>query len=354
MVLEDSLEIAVIVVNFRTPAETLECLESLLNLRSGHALHVVIVDNASGDDSVQLLSEWAASRPGSSRTDDTSAVPADVVDRAHFRIRPPHADGRPTTLTIVAVSRNLGFAGGVNVGLKIAAARRSTAYFWLLNSDTVVDPESLLPLLHASHQTGDFAIVGSTLVYYDAPTVVQAAAGAKYMPILGRSRHIGKMHSFRDVMEWDTNLKLDYIVGASMFFSRSVLDRVGQLPEQYFLYFEEVDWCATARQKGIVLTWAKGSRVLHKEGRSIGSRRFFARQSDAGFYYLCRNSMLYTWKKHPWLLPTVVVLNFLQGLRYLSLGDASKVRVLGRAFLDFFAHIRRISVHVRVPNGIGI
>jgi len=325
-----SARTGVVLVNFRTPGDTVECLESLLRIPDPELYGIVVVDNASGDGSLDHLRQWAlrAAVPCA----EGQTVPSDSDAPASFRII--DSVGRSIQIDLIVSSVNLGFAGGVNLGLRHLVADPNVSHCWLLNNDTVVRPHSLSSLVQVSARHADLAIVGSTLVYYDAPNVVQAAGGARFLPLIGRGRHALKRSPMQDLPA-DVR-DLDYIVGASMFFSTQVLLKVGFMPEKYFLYFEEADWCHRALSKGVVLRWAKGSVVLHKEGRSTGARDRFAKLSDLAFYYICRNSMMFTWRYYRYCLPFALGFNLFVCGRYTFSGDGGKAKVFWRALRDFW------------------
>lgn len=327
---ESTARTGVVLVNFRTSEDTVECLESLLRLPDPELYRIVVVDNASGDGSSDHLKQWAQRAGMPLSADQTAKNTFDAP--ASFRIT--NSLGRPIQIDLIISSVNLGFAGGVNLGLRQLVADPNVSHCWLLNNDTVVRPHSLSSLAQVSTHYAELAIVGSTLVYYDAPDVVQAAGGARFLPLIARGRHALKRRPIEDLPA-DVR-DLDYIVGASMFFSTQVLNKVGFMPEKYFLYFEEADWCHRARAKGVVLRWAKGSVVLHKEGRSTGAKERFAKLSDLAFYYICRNSMIFTRRYYWYCLPFALGFNLFVCSRYTFSGDGGKPKVLWHALRDFW------------------
>lgn len=320
----------VVLVNFRTSGDTIECLESLLRIPDPELYRIVVVDNASGDGSPDCLKQWGQHAGMLCSEDQT--VENNFDESASFRII--DSVGRPIQIDLIISSVNLGFAGGVNLGLRQLVADPDVSHCWLLNNDTVVRPHSLSSLAEVSAHHADLAIVGSTLVYYDSPDVVQAAGGARFLPLIARGRHALKHRTIQDLPA-DVR-DLDYIVGASMFFSSQVLQKTGFMPEKYFLYFEEADWCRRAASKGVVLRWAKDSVVLHKEGRSTGARDRFAKLSDLAFYYICRNSMIFTRRYYWYCLPFALGFNLFVCSRYTFSGDGRKAKVLWRALRDFW------------------
>ena len=330
--------IAIILVNYNGARDTIECLDSIraLKLPPGGAA-VYVVDNASRDDSRERLQQWLQ-REGS--------LPENEDDRCSANVESAH--GCCIRVSLLQAKENRGFAAGCNLGLANAYQDPSTSHFWLLNNDAVVDSAAAAELLACSHKQGDRSICGSTLLYYDDPKVVQAAGGARYLPMIGRSRHAFKRERYSEIAQ-GASPKLDYIVGASMFFSRGVLETVGYLPERYFLYAEEADWCTRARQCGILLEWARRSLVLHKEGRSTGAGARFQNLGDSAFYHVSRNNLLFLWDHSKPFVFTAMGYCIFEALSYALKGDPGKLLVGFRACRDFW-HLRNQKEEVQLPS----
>lgn len=316
--------IAIILVNYNGASDTIQCLESLRALKllsAGAAIYVV--ENDSPDNSRERLREWLQQQrrlPTDWSDPDSGEIEAD-----HGRIR----------VILLQSSANHGFAAGCNIGLARAYRDATNSHFWLLNNDTAVDPEAAMELLACSRKHGDRAICGSTLLYYDEPHVLQAAGGARYLRFIGRSLHVFKRKQISEIAGLPSP-RFDYIVGASMFFSSSVLETVGFLPERYFLYAEETDWCTRARRCGISLDWARASLVLHKEGRSTGADARFQNLSDDTFYYVARNNLLFLWQYAKPFLFTAIAYCWFEALVSTVKGNPGRLRVAWRACRDFW------------------
>jgi GT2 family glycosyltransferase len=324
--------VALVIVHYRTIADTLECLESALRLQvpDGTTNRIVIVDNASGDSSWNRLVEWASRRRlfWHARFPQ-SRYPHGIDQALGFRFT-----GCGPEVVLLRAEENRGYAAGVNLGVKFALDDPFTTDCWVLNSDLVFQSDSLLHLLNASKDR-PLGIYGATLLYDDDPEAIQAAGGAFYWRTLGRSRHFGKG---KKITEFESRAAgFDYIVGAAMFFPREVIDCVGLLPEHFFLYFEETEWCARARELGVELVWVPESRIIHKEGKSTGAAARFRRLSDLSFRYVVRNSLLYSESRHPLFLPMVFLYNLFECSRYWLSGDRSKVQVFAQAVRDYLS-----------------
>ena len=173
-------------------------------------------------------------------------------------------------LVLIDAKANLGFAGGNNLALRYLRTRGYGSYFWLLNNDTVVEKGALNALICRMVADPAIGMCGSTLLYESARDTVQALGGAHYGRWLGTVKHIGHHERWpQRVDEGAVERQLSYLIGASTLASRAFLETVGLMQDDYFLYFEELDWAARAKGR-FRLGYAARSTVYHKEGSSIG------------------------------------------------------------------------------------
>ncbi len=236
----------VVVVNYRTAALAVECLRSIA--ASGLAsdrLGVRVVDNASGDDSVEVLRE-AVRRNGWSRWAEVAPAP-----------------------------RNGGFAYGNNAGIRAALASPETEYVLLLNPDTVVRPgalDALVAFMDAHPRAG---IAGSALEdakgerdcsAHNTPSPLGELEGSARAGPLSR---LLRRHAVSPPVQ-DVRHRCEWVSGASFMVRRQVVEEIGLLDEGFFLYFEEVDYCVRARRAGWEVWYVPESRVVHFEGSSTG------------------------------------------------------------------------------------
>lgn len=286
--------IAIILVNWNGWQDTIACIRSCLALTDVEA-RIIVCDNASSDDSVEKILEWA-------RGDEQHDWDVDSpVDLSNGRL--PHgvavlsraeaedgADGEGAELLIVETGANLGFAGGNNVGLRWAMAQDVT-HAWLLNNDTVVPPDALRKLVDFMADSPSVGLCGSAMVEYERPDQLQGYAGALDLSTF-RGRHLGADLPAARV---DAAMALDpvrdtevlYPIGASMLASSAFLQHIGLMEEAYFLYYEEADWVLRARGKFDVAI-APRSIVYHKVGASAGKVANGMSRNAAGFLYRSR------------------------------------------------------------------
>ena len=282
--------VAVILVNWNAWRECIECLDSILAQEHAN-FHVFIVDNESADRSLERIAAWCAepapdacwrSLPGVARySAERPAVPVATRSAVAADCALPRA-ADDCRVTLLRSGGNLGFAGGCNAGIKAAGLERFE-YFWFLNTDTVVDHRALSELIARARLAPGMGIVGSTVRFYHAPGTVQALSGGRLNRRNASSSHIGEGSSASKVPSDGAAVEkeLAFVFGASMLVSAVFVRDVGLMQEDYFLYYEEMDWAMRggARYR---LGYAPQSHVFHKSGAS--SSKVMPRFSAALFY----------------------------------------------------------------------
>lgn len=276
--------IYVVILNWNGWKDTITCLESLFFLR-GVRVRLVVCDNESPNDSVLRIRDWCAGAMPAALaqggpTKNTAALvtrPLALVEygRAEAERGGDALSDAVADVFLLHTGGNLGFAGGCNVGIRFAMARGDASHVWLLNNDTVVESDALAQLVATADMDDDIGIVGSTLCFFDAPDTVQSYGGGTFVPGHALSSHIGegqKHHKLSDAEVTAINAQMDYVVGASMLVTRRFLETVGLMQDDYFLYFEEMDWAERARRCSppFRIALAADSIVYHKMGASVG------------------------------------------------------------------------------------
>ncbi|MBL0226731.1 MAG: glycosyltransferase family 2 protein [Geobacteraceae bacterium] len=285
----------IVIVNWNGWKDTIECLESLLILEYPD-FRIVVCDNGSQDDSVTMLRAWCERRFGF-RSADWQVLSRQAAEKGEGSLN--------AVITLVTNGANLGFGGGTNVGLRYALACGDAAYCWLLNNDTVADTLALTELVARLNEKPDACMCGSTVREYGNRSRIQALGGAIYYKWLGIAWHIGRTLQ-GDVLPEAAAVenKMDYVTGASLLVQSSYLTEVGLLAEDYFLYFEEIDWVSRGLGR-YTLAYAPKSVVYHKVGASIGTATNPLRKSYLCDYYSLRNRILYSRRHCPSVLPCV-------------------------------------------------
>jgi len=209
-----------------------------------------------------------------------------VVDQIVVVNNDPNDDHRKELtagrdLCYIHTGKNLGFSGGVNVGIRSALEGGADLIF-LLNSDAIVAPDTIGKLEEAIGSAAGAGVAGAVVHMRSAPGNV-ATAGISYDVRSGRMRNIGFGGS-ADTVSAAVQI-VDAVSGCGMLIRREVFETIGLFDEEYFFSFEDIDFCLRARQKGFI-TIVAGNAVLHHEGsRSMGAA------SSQRFYFAARNHL---------------------------------------------------------------
>jgi GT2 family glycosyltransferase len=325
----------VVLLNWRGWRDTLACLESLF-ASEGQDFRVIVCDNASGDGSLDRIAAWAngqlaAPRPAShrlARLVEGGRRPREVqrLDRAAAetgRIAPE------AQLVLVDNGANLGFAAGNNVGLRLALAQPDMSCVWLLNNDTLVEPDCLVAMRTALRQRGDQAVCGSVIHFFDQPEVIQAIGGNRFNRLTGiaacsEGRFMNENEGFD--AERTAN-RLDYLSGCSMLLPRRFLEQVGLMDEDYFLYYEEIDWFERAAGR-FPPCIAADAHLYHREGSAIGSPGWRRRASAFADFHIYRSRLLFMRKHYALRLPLCYAGVLLEAGKCLVRGELANLRAL--------------------------
>lgn len=242
-------EVAVVILAYNNYADTEECLRSVLAL-DYPALAVWLVDNGSQDGT------------------------AERVEAVFPSVR------------IVRTKRNLGVAGGFNAGI-VPALQAGAAYVFILNNDTVVEPDLIRVLVHEAQAHPEAGILMPKILYYSARERIWSI-GARYrrfppaIVMLGLDRPDG--------LPYDTPRTLEYAPTCGLLIPREVFVRVGLLDDEYFFFYDDWDYSLRVRKAGYTILYVPQARLYHKVSRTIqhrGRPPFFWRtwgRSGARFY----------------------------------------------------------------------
>ncbi|HEV2568225.1 glycosyltransferase family 2 protein [Sphingomonas sp.] len=271
--------LGVIIVTFNSETVIDKCLQSLFAAEGSERLRIVIVDNESSDNTLGMI-EVAAAR----------SLPADqiqVVNRGA-------SDAEPLRLTVIRSGTNGGYAFGVNQGLAFLAQDQSLSGYWVLNPDVVVPPATPRRLMERAC-AGPFGLLSSRCLFADNPEIIQTDGGEV-------NRRSGVCSSLNGGKAAGTTPlpnanQLDYVSGANFVVSPAFLAEVGFMTEDYFLYYEEVDWAFRRGSQPIELV--PGAEVLHIGGTSIGSGTLSKAASSFANYFNHRNRVWFLQRHFP-------------------------------------------------------
>jgi GT2 family glycosyltransferase len=236
--------VSVISVNYNQAQLTCDMVASLLRTTYPR-LEIIVVDNASPTDNPDLI---------------TQQYPQ---------------------VKLIKSAQNLGFAGGNNLGI----AEAKGEYLLFLNNDTEVDPGFLEPLVQLFQQNPQVGIASPKIIFHGTDNVIQYAGSLGVNSWTGRSVTVGMGET--DHGQYNQSHPTQLADGAAMMVPRRVIEAVGMMPEVYFLYYEELDWCELIKRAGYTCHYVAEATIYHKESMSVG------KSSVLKTYYMNRNRLLY-------------------------------------------------------------
>ena len=245
----------IVVLNWNSWKDTVSCIDSLKKITYGN-YKILIVDNGSVDGSEEILKE------------------------------------RFPELTLIQTGRNLGFAGGVNVGIK-CALKEGADYILLLNNDTVVAPDFLDELVKVAERDERAGILCSKIYFYSEPDRIWYA-GASFYSWIGFTVLRGCRR--KDTGQFDT-IEETEPTGCAMLLKRELCEKIGFFNEDYFCYYEDLEFGMRARRAGFKTLYVPSSKLWHKVGETT-------KGSLAMLYYMMRNSLDFIDTYYP--LPAVM------------------------------------------------
>ena len=232
----------------------------------------VVLNYAAADQTVMAVRSLLASRRA---VDELLVVDNDTTGECRDLLASVE-----TRITYLPTGRNLGFSGGMNVGIRHALARGATDLL-LVNSDVFVPPDALGGLMRVSDGSPSAAIVGPVVMARGEPDRVRSL-GMRYNQATGRIRHVGYGERLASP---PANRTVDAVSGCVMLIRRDVFERAGLFDEEYFFSFEDLELCRRAARFGFRTVLAGRVKVYHEGGRSIGAT------SPERLYFAARNHL---------------------------------------------------------------
>ncbi len=254
-----------LILNFNSGSVTTECLESVKQLDvRGVDLNVVVVDNASTDNSLLSINELTSSR-----------------------------------VKVIKNQANLGFAGGNNVGIRYAL-ENDADWVFLLNQDTEIAKKALVRLIEAAQKDKKAGILSPKIYFSEGyefhreryskeerGKVFWYAGGLMdWQNVISQHRGVDEV----DRGQYDQVEETEFVSGCAMLIKREVLEKIRGFDEKYFLYYEDADFCQRANQAGFKLLFVPQAKVWHK---NLGTGTSGQPLQD---YYLTRNRLLFGWR----------------------------------------------------------
>jgi GT2 family glycosyltransferase len=255
-----------------------------------------------------------------------------VVDNGSREDEASILQAQYTHIKAIRSDQNLGFAGGNNLGIKAAKGK----FLYLVNNDTVFkefNPHVLIKRLESFSKIG---MVCPKIRFAWDNHPIQFAGYTPLSPITVRNKAIG--FGQEDKGQYDTAHQTPYAHGAAMMLKREVIDKVGLMPECYFLYYEELDWSMMIRRAGYQIWYDPCCTVYHKESQSTGQN------SPLRTYYITRNRLLFAQrnieipKKYLSYCYLIVLVGTKDVLKYSLKGERELAGATIRGIIDFLKH----------------
>jgi GT2 family glycosyltransferase len=237
------MDCSIIILSFNTKDLTVNAIRSVFSSKTGYHYEIIVVDNASADNSVQFI-------------------------RNEF-----------PQVQLIENKMNVGFAKANNQGMKIAKGK----YVLLLNSDTIVEPDTLDVMIRFMNEHPRIGASGCKIVLPDGSLDKACKRGfptpsASFYYVFGLSRMFPnnpKLNQYQlGHLDPDRDYPVDCLVGAFMMVRREAIDRVGLLDEDFFMYGEDIDWCYRIKQSGWEIYYYPYVRITHYKGASSRKKPF--------------------------------------------------------------------------------
>jgi GT2 family glycosyltransferase len=245
-------KVSIITINFNQSFVTEQLLNSIAATNTYDDIEIIVVDNASRINSIP---EWEHKYPD---------------------------------IKFIRSEKNLGFAGGNNLGIEAATGN----YLFLVNNDTEFTPglvQALVNVLDANTKVG---AVSPKINYFDQPDTLQYVGYTPMNYYTARNYCIGQFE--KDAGQYDQPAHATgFAHGAAMMVKREAIDKAGLMAEHFFLYYEEMDWCDHIKRAGYEIWVEPAAKIYHKESMSVG------KASGLKEYFMNRNRILFIRRNAP-------------------------------------------------------
>ena len=285
--------VSIITINYNGLKDTCELIESLP--LEDQSIEVIVVDNASKKDEASVI------------------------------------EARYPAVKVIRSNKNLGFAGGNNLGIKAAQGK----YLFFINNDVILKPQTsdIRHLISRLETDDKIGAVCPKIRFAWGDNPIQFAGFTPLSRYTMRNRSIGFGET--DKGQYDTAHPTPYAHGAAMMVKREAIEKVGLMPECYFLYYEELDWSMMFTRAGYQIWYDPKCTVYHKESQATGQH------SPLRTYYITRNRLLLIkrnyhgmtkWLSYIYIIGIVGVRDI---LRYLFTGRFSHTKATSQGILSF-------------------
>ncbi|WP_028903898.1 glycosyltransferase family 2 protein [Prevotella sp. P6B4] len=292
--MQNEYRLSIITINYNGLKDTCELIDSI---PFSDDMEVIVVDNASKEDEASVISSLY-----------------------------PH-------VKVIRSEKNLGFAGGNNLGIKEAKGK----YILLINNDTFFKDFNIEPLINRLESSDKIGVVCPKLRFSWGTNPIQFTGYTPLSPITVRNQAIG--FGEEDRGQYDTPHKTPYAHGAAMLIKREAIAKTGLMPECFFLYYEELDWSMMFTRAGYEIWYDPACTVYHKESQTTGQN------SPLRTYYITRNRLLFVKRNYQginkylsyiYLIGLVAIRDI---IKYLSQGRFDLVKAVCKGLVTFHSSL---------------
>lgn len=311
--------VLIIIINYRRSEDTLKCLNSVL-ASSYKDYKIILIDNASKDDSVEKILKWINKNDSVLSQNEKTHFSDQKIVNSIFS---------GNKIEFILSKENYGFAGANNIGMSYAI-ENGYDYVLLLNNDTIVKADFIEPFIELAESDSSIGIVGGKALSPKNNSVISAGGKMNWLRGFG--------NNMIENEKWDLACEVEFVSGCQMLIKKEVLETVGYLSEQYFLYYEDVDYCFRSREKGWKVYYEPKSIIWHNESTSTGYG------SPSRYFYLTRARIIFNkiYNKKYFIIFTIY-LSILQVYRIIKWFFSGKIEHVKAAILSQLAFFKRIN-----------
>lgn len=286
------MKVCIIILNYNGFHDTIECIDGVLKYIDLAICEILVVDNGSEQDDIMHLRKFCGNNP----------------------------------VHLIETKKNLGYAGGNNAGIQYAI-NKGYEYVCILNNDTIVSEDFLTPCIDVLASKKEIGFVGPTIIDYKTNRI--QSTGGSIDLLRGKVDLLNPGANAEEIRSKLQMIPCDYVGGACIIFRVNLIDKVGLIPENYFLFFEETEWCYRALRAGYHNYCLTDYSIVHKGSQSTGN------YSGLQEYLMARNRVVFVKRnmKNPFKF-TVFLLYILCGNIRRVFHDRKRFQPYFRYYLD--------------------
>lgn len=261
--------VAIILVNYNSSDYLIECLESIFRLDYSN-YQVIITENSekNQEKEIEILKKWVNNEIDFIPEKNFNYIFSESIKKPSMIIIEEDEINKKTNndkkIILIKSKENSGFAGGCNKAINFIIKQDKFEYVWMLNTDTIVEKDSLKFLVEKFDENNNIIAVSSKLKYYDYPTKINLIGG-KFVDNILKMGYIPIGYLEEDKGQYDREVKIDSPAMASCLIKLKFLEEIGFMREDYFLYSEDIEWFERMKKAGYRFAYQYKSIVYHKE-----------------------------------------------------------------------------------------